>query len=70
MELKGVSVVLVGFHIGERTSANAAPVLITISKVLSVDPLINGEYFSNNPSSSWSVERRDSAYSTILSWLR
>jgi len=67
MELKGVSAVLVGFHIGERTSANAAPYLINLSKVLSIDGFINGEYFSNNPSSSWSVERRNPAYSTIIS---
>jgi hypothetical protein len=36
------------------------PSQYSISKTVSVDPLINGEYSSNNPSSSWSDERIDS----------
>jgi len=50
---------------GEPTSANTPPYLITVSKALSVDPFINGEYSFNNPSSSWSDERRDTPYANI-----
>ena len=42
---------------------------MAVSKPLSVDALISGEYFLSNPSSSWSDERNDSAYSNIISWL-
>ena len=55
-----------GFHQAGLTSANAAPYLITVSQALSVDPLISGEYFSNRPSSSWSDERRDFAYTVVI----
>ena len=46
---------------GDRTSAKIVPYFITLSTTLSVCSSINGEYFSNNPSSSLSDERRDSA---------
>ena len=69
MELQCIRVILVGFYIGERTSVSTAPYLITLSKALSVDLFINGEYFSNNSLSSWSIKCRDSAYLTIISWL-
>ena len=59
-----------GFHIGELTSENATPYLITFSKALFVDLFIRGEYLSNNPSSLWSVERTESAYASIsIGWL-
>jgi hypothetical protein len=51
---------------GELTSENATPYLITFFKVFSVDLFISGEYFSNSSSSSWSDERRDSAYANII----
>ena len=54
----------------ELTCDNATPYLITLSKALSVDPFISGEYSSNNPSSLWSDERRDSAYTAMISSLR
>lgn len=66
VELKGRQL-LAGFHIGDLTSANAAPYRITLSKALSVDSFIKGEYFSNNPSSSWSNERKYSAYANLIS---
>jgi hypothetical protein len=54
---------------GELTSAKAAPYLITLSTDFSVDPLIIGEYTSSNPSSSWSDERRASAFANnIINW--
>ena len=56
-------------HRGDLTSAKMAPYLITLSTTLSVWASIIGEYFSNNPSSSLSDERRDSAYANIVSWL-
>ena len=43
---------------------------MAVSKALSVDPLISGEYVSNKPSSSWSEERRDFAYADIISYLQ
>ena len=51
----------------ELTSASTTPYFMTVSKALSVGPLISGEYFSNRPSSSWSDERRDFAYAVISS---
>src|SRR5258708_25531519 len=54
---------------GELTSANTAPYVIPLSIIHSVDPLISGEYSFNKFSSSWSDERRDSAYANIISWL-
>jgi len=57
-------------HIGELTSAKRVPCLITLSTTLSDGVFIIGEYFSNNPSSSLSEERRNSAYASIVSWLR
>src|SRR6267154_539739 len=56
-------------HIGELTSAKIAPYLITLSITLSVCSSIIGEYFSSNPSSSLSDERRDSAFANMVSWL-
>src|SRR5258706_9142601 len=58
------------FHlnVGELTSAKTAPYLIALSTDFSINPLINGEYLSSNPSSSWSDERRASAYANITSW--
>jgi hypothetical protein len=53
----------------ERTSANPDPYLIIVSKAVSVNAFISGEYSFNNLSSSWSVERRDSAYANVSSWL-
>ena len=58
----------VDVDMGELTPAKAAPYLIALSKDLSTDPLINGVYPSSNPSSSWSDERRASAYADINSW--
>jgi hypothetical protein len=54
---------------GELTSANTTPYAITLSKTFSFDPLISGGYLSNNPSSSWSDERRDSAFASTISYL-
>jgi len=56
--------------VGELTSAKTAPYLINLSTTLSVGASIIGEYFSNNPSSSLSDNRRDSAYTTVVSRLR
>ncbi len=56
-------------HIGDRTSAKIVPYFITSSTTLSVCSSIIGEYSSNNPSSSLSDERRDSAYANMVSWL-
>ncbi|SRR5258706_8100297 len=52
----------------ELTSAKTAPYLIALSTDFSVDPLISGVYSVSNPSSSWSDERRASAYGDISSW--
>ena len=59
------------FHveIGNPTSANTAPYLIALSTDFSTDPLINGVYSFSNPSSSWSDERRASAYTDISYWM-
>ena len=54
---------------GELTSENAAPYLITVT-TLSVGASVIGEYFSNNASSSLSDHRRDSAYTMVVSRLR
>ena len=55
----------------ELTSPNTAPDLITLSKTFSIGFFISGEYCFNNPSSSWSDERRDSAYAnSTMSRLR
>jgi hypothetical protein len=51
------------------TSENATPHLMATSKALSFGPFIIGEYSFNNPSSLWSVERRESAYANISSRL-
>ena len=50
----------------ELTSAKTAPYLKALSKDFSIIPLISGVYSSSNPSSSWSDERRASAYADIL----
>ena len=55
------------FHMGELTSANTVPSRIPFPKALSIDPLISGVYPLFNSSSSWSDERRDSAYTEIVS---
>ena len=47
----------------ELTCPNTTSDLITISNAFSVDLLISGKYCFNNPASSWSDERSDSAYS-------
>src|SRR5882757_7905112 len=52
----------------ELTSAKTAPNLIALSTDFSVNPLISGVYFVSNPSSSWSDERRASAYADISGW--
>ena len=57
----------VHLHVGELTCAKTAPYLIALSTDFSTNPLINGEYLSSNPSSSWSDERRASAYASIIS---
>ena len=49
----------------QLTSAKTAPHLIALSTDFSVDPLISGEYFFSNPSSSWSDERKVSTYAKI-----
>ena len=56
------------FHVdgGEPTSAKTEPYLITLSTVFSVDALINGVYSFSNSSSSWSDERRASAYADFI----
>src|ERR1700748_3210195 len=54
-------------HIGELTSANTPPYFIPVSTALSTDLLISGVYSFNNPSSSWSTRRRDSAYANTVS---
>ena len=48
--------------LGELTSAKTVPYLIALSTDLSIDPPITGVYSFSNPSSSWSDERRASAY--------
>ena len=55
------------FHVevGQPTSAKTAPYLIALSTDFSIDPLIIGAYSFSNPSSSWSDERRASAYVVI-----
>ena len=58
----------VDLHLKELTSAKTEPYLIVLSKDFSIDPLISGVYSSSNPSSSWSDERRASAYADITSW--
>ena len=55
---------------GKPTSANTVPNLIRWSTALSPRLLISGEYLCNNSSSSWTIERRDSACERIISWLR
>jgi hypothetical protein len=54
--------------VGELTSAKTAPYLIALSTDLSIDLPISGGYSLSNPSSSWSDERRASAYADIISW--
>jgi hypothetical protein len=54
--------------VGELTSAKTAPYLIALSTDLSVDALINGECSFSNFSSSWSDDRRVSAYAKNISW--
>ena len=56
------------FHVevGQPTSAKTAPYLIALSTDFSVHPLIIGAYSLSNPSSSWSDERRASAYPDII----
>ena len=56
----------VDLHLGKLTSAKAAPYLIALSKDFSIVPLISGVYSSSNSSSSWSDERRASAYGDII----
>ena len=58
----------VDLHLRELTSAKTVPYLIALSKEFSIDPLISGAYSASNPSSSWSDERRASAYADIISW--
>ena len=55
-------------NIGQLTSAKTAAYLIVLSTDFSIDPLISGEYFSSNPSSSWSDSRRVLTYAKIISW--
>ncbi len=56
-------------NMGRLTSAKTAPYLMALSTVVSIDPLISGEYPSSNPSSSWSNERRASTYAKSISWV-
>jgi hypothetical protein len=51
---------------GGLTSAKTAPYLIALSKHLSIDSPVSGVYPSSNPSSSWSDERRASAYADSI----
>ena len=67
IQLKGVNFLPVLCVMRELTSAKTVPYLITVSTDFSVDPLISGEYSFNNPSSSWSDERRASTYARIIS---
>jgi hypothetical protein len=55
-------------EVGGLTSAKTLPYLIALSKHLSIVSLISGVYPSSNPSSSWSDERRASAYADSISW--
>ena len=64
VQLSGVNFFLV-LKVGHPTSAKTAPYLIALSMDFSVDLLINGVYSFSNPSSSWSDERRASAYVDI-----
>ena len=57
---------LAAVHIRELTSENAIPNCIATSKVLSIGLFISGEYSFNSPSSLWSVERKESAYGTLV----
>jgi len=68
IQLEGVNVLLVS--VCGLTSAKTAPILMALSTALSVGPSIIGEYPSNNPSSSLSDERIDSACSNAISRLR
>jgi hypothetical protein len=65
VELKSVNILPVLIMRG-LTWANIAPILIAPSTTLSTVSDISGENFSNNPSSSWSDRRRDSAYVTLV----
>ena len=53
--------------VGALTAARTAPYLIALSTDLSVELLISGEYSSSNFSSSWSDNRRASAYANDIS---
>ena len=55
---------------GELTSAKISPYLITLSKALSVDLAITGEYSFNSSSSSWRDDCRDSAYPDTIILVR
>jgi hypothetical protein len=50
MQLRGVNILL-GLRWGELTSDNAAPYFIILSKALSVEVFISGEYPFNSSSS-------------------
>ena len=59
------------FHVdlGELTAAKIPPYLITtLSTDFPIDSLISGEYSCSNSSSSWSDDRRASAYANIIGW--
>jgi len=58
------------FDVRELTSAKIVPYFMTLSTTLSVCASIIGEYWSNNPSSSLSDERRDSVYPSVVTELR
>ena len=67
IQLSGVNFLPFPFcvEVGQPTSAKTAPYAIALSTDFSTDPLINGVYSFSNPSSSWSEERRASAYAAI-----
>ena len=56
------------FHVevSQPTSAKTPPYLIALFTDPSIDPLVNGAYSFSNISSSWSHERRGSAYAVII----
>ena len=68
IQLKAVNVLFVSAWMWRTTSAATALNLIALSTNFSVDPLISGEYSASNLSSSWSDERRATAYANIISW--
>ena len=63
IQLQGVNVLLVSTRKPDLCEYGA------IIDIISVDPLIRGEYPFNNSSSLWRDERRESVYAKVISWV-